>query len=366
MKLKHNKFTIILLVALLFFACNKSTTDKKLIEFSEFPLIDSISDLKIEEFKEIPSNSDFLISENYYISFSQGTSRGFYFTVFSKNTLSPVAQFAKQGSAPHELRLGAAPSIDADNNKVYIVDVARNQYVFEYNLSEAVSNAEYIPKKLFKYGYDNCHTIRFKNCFANVFLTQYIMGSNDSIDYQYTFIDNTGTITGQYEPINYPAEYPVYVRKSLAFSEKIYNNGRIYTAFANQDKILCFDFEKKETVFETRGPRIEFPEIEIDGNSWIPDKIPAPMSYNSIAVSNKYIYTVNTGKYKTIHDKVSIESNYLGVFNLKGEPVKKIKLNVPIMKVYFDKYTNEIICMAETKSIYNTIGIIRISVDKIE
>lgn len=347
-------------------SCGQTETNNKLIEFTEFPITDSISDLVIEEFKELPSNSYLQISENYYICFSQGTSRGYYFTVFSKRTLSTVAQFAKQGSAPQELRLGAAPIVDSDNNKVYIVDVARNNYVFEYDLSAAITDPEYIPTKIFKYGYDNAHTIKFTHCFDNVFLTQYIIESNDSVDYQYTFLDNTGKITAQYEPIKYPAEYPVYARVGLAHSDKVYSKGRIYTAFYRQDKILCFDYEKKETVFETRGPRVEFPEMEISGNDWVASKIPMPASYISIAVSNKYIYTVNIGKYETIHDDTGYESDYLGVFNLKGEPVKRIKLNCSVYDINYDKFTNQLICIVNTKSIDNTIGLVRINMDEIE
>jgi hypothetical protein len=356
----------ILLVSIIIYTSSCKDTRKKQVRFFEFPSTDTITGMKIEEFKIIPANSRLLIAEDYYISFSQATSRGYYFTAFDKKTLSPVSQFAKKGSAPHELRLGAAPLIDQENNKVFLVDVGRNNYVFQYDIKKAINDSMYIPEKLFKYGKENAKTIRFTYCLNDIFLTQYINESNDSVDYQYTFLDKTGQIIGNYEPINHPTEYPQGVRQSLAFAEKLFCNGKIYTAFAKQDKILCYDFKQKETIFEISGPRTDYPEIEIQNGYWIPSEIPAPISYISIAVSNKYIYTLNVGDYQTTNSNVKRQSENLWVFNLKGKPIKQIKLNTPIYKIYYDKYTNQLICMAESQNIYNSIGIIRIELNKVE
>ena len=101
------------------------------------------------------------------------------------------------------------------------------------------------------------------------------------------------------------------------------NNKNLFAfAYHYYPLIEMFDIEKNEWKY-IKGPTNKTPDNDFKGN----------FIYSCIRITDKYIYTLYTG---SLDD---IDVNVIYVFNLNGEPIKKLVLDKGIFT--FDVYNDE-------------------------
>jgi hypothetical protein len=360
--MKNLFFTIIVL----FISCaeNKQSVHTKETSFTEFKDTLEIK-TNIKYFKQNVQADKLFIVDNIMIVTQNWIDNGFYIKYFDINSLEFIGQAARKGKGPDEISMGAYPSVDPQGKHIYICDNARNRTIYKFDIQSSIKNPFYKPIKLFEIGTTILDVENITYCGHNKFMYYCHYGSHvDSVEYSYTFVNNSGEHLGNYIESLYYTKLPEGAIKGIGFRSDYYYDDKIITAFEYQDRIIGFDTKENKPIFETKGPILEEPDFEIHGEYWVPFETPRVLTYLSVTANEKYIFALYSGVYETIKNHAPRFSKQIFVFDTHGQPKKLLQLDRTVRNIAYDKEQNKLVCIQNDEDTgTKTRGIVYVNLD---
>ncbi len=354
MKINHLMFFLIL--AAFVWSCDNQ--EKSVIRFTEFP--ETVKKTTVT--KTLKSNyqiSDFFITGNILITVNVWVENGYYITYFDKNTLEYIGRTGRRGKAPGEVVRAMYPTIDHENKKIFLTDEGGNRKIYEFDIEASIKDTDYIPKKLFEIGMNRYYAGNLTYCDNDIFMFGYYHQAEDSVEYSYSFIDKSDKFLGSYVEFPFKKDIPLEAYCTLVYRNIVFRNGNLFTAYQYIDKINSFNVSQKKMNFETNGPYLLKPEVEVHADQWVPFETERTVAYISIAASDKYVYGLYSGEVENARNYAPDCAKTIHVFDYSGNPVQKIELDQNIIQITYDEETNSLVGIQnDEKTGMNTQGLV--------
>lgn len=341
MYLKEIKKIALLFIILLFTGCNKKQEDTR---FKEFPKTIEIEGKSIGTSKKFKSMSMGGIVDSILILNVSMNDHVFY--LFDKRNLKLLTKAGKTGRGPYELPGGTGPdgiSLNKAKRLIYASNRTKGK-IFCFSIDGVLNNNNYqpevyvdIPKKL-----ASTSIIEMVN--DSLFLAGDIIGHNLAlIDKQGDVLEYIGKLPDKPEHIK-AVHYRNLYNNQFAYSPQ---NKKIALVFSTQDKLISYNL-KGAKLFQRIGP--DFIETtyknQYDGN--------IKTAYWDVECDSQYIYGLYSGerKYKRPSDATKLTEIQLfhpktiHIFDWKGNPKLKVKLEKRATDFVIDKETNRLITLS--------------------
>ena len=353
-------------VLLILFSCNNKTTkqgETSIKKFTEFPSTEN----KSVETKVIPKHkiSNLLFADDVLVIEQYAEEKDYFVKFYNSKTFDFLGQAAKHGKGPGEIIYSGLTTFDRNNRTIYIVDRGRNNIVYKIDIDNAIENVDYIPQKLFKIATETESLLNFNYIGNEGFVFDYIAENKDSTDHVYTFCDNTGKITGSYLETGIDKDIHKKARATVSRKRTICKNGRLFSAYRFYDRLISFDVETKQLIFEQTGPLEFTPKLEINSQGfWMPKEHDRLTAYTAIAASDDHIYCLWSGTLYNLSVKKVPEyaCSTIFVFDYQGNPVKEIELDKAIRPdvLSYRAETNELYGIYDKNDSQQKLAIIKL------
>lgn len=263
-----------------------------------------------------------------------------YFHAYSMPGFQHIASFGKRGEAPDEMLSGENFRF-VSRDSIWSLDANRRQLI-RWGFNEQGDSI--LRKETITLDKDILRPLDFAMYNDSTFIIPDYSG-----EYRFCWVDAHGhTInrTGKIpvEDSNAAKSLPALAQAWRSFIDYNPHNGVLAAATQLGEVLEIYNLkDSTHTVIE--GPNSE-PQYAISGGYAIPDGI---MGFTDIHVTDQYIYAVFQGKtFKEISNnqgQFTDGGEYIYIFNLKGEPIKKYDLDHNIYAIQVDEANNRIMAL---------------------
>lgn len=352
-------FKMCLFSAFILFSCNSNEDiSLKIKNFTSFPK-STKKKVILKNFRTKISAYNIFVIDDKLVVYNVWVDNGYYISFFNKNTLEFLGAAAKKGKAPNEIINCEGITTNACSKKIFIIDFGRNNSVYELDVEKSINNKNYFPEKLNELGADKEFVDDLTYCGNDILMFHYYHPEEDSAEYYYNFIGKTDKFSVAKEKLPFVKDFPMNAYRRFSMRKSFYKNGRLFTAFQYHDKIFSYDVKSKKAVFETNGPYLLKPEVELHDIYWVPYETERTVAYISIAASDKYVYGLYSGQQESAKNYSPNCAKTIHVFDYSGNPVQKIELDQNIMQITYDEETNSLVGIQnDEKTGMNTQGLV--------
>lgn len=263
------------------------------------------------------------------------------FYLIHKKTYNILASSGARGRGPGEFINVVAPSLDRNQGTIYLPARGKMK-IMKFNIDSILNNSEYKPKNSIPLPSDLSTKMFFKP-YKDLFGYRSIDQNKTLI----SFFNQEGNII---DSLNVPNNLHVYPELNEQIRRMQVN---YFFVFHPTKPLICIAYRYTDVVavVDMKGNiinKIQGPDQINQTPKYGKDLI---NTYNSpIRADDQYIYCLYTGNIP-IRDqnRLLYKTQYLHIFNWKGEPVMRIKFDHPVHSFVIDKQNKRIITYSFNK-----------------
>jgi len=332
-----------LFIILLFTCCNKKKEDTR---FKEFPKTIEIKGESIGTSQKFKSLSMTGIVDSILIL--NVNMNDYVFYLFNTNDFRFLTKTGKTGRGPHELSGvdGRSTSLNKAKGLIYISDPAKGK-IFSFSIDSALNNKNYQPRVYLDKPEKLAiiHAIEIVN--DSLLLAGHIIGHNLAlINKQGKVMEYIGKLPEKPEDVR-AVHYRNLYNSYFTYSPQ---NKQIALVFNKQDKLLSYNL-KGEKLFQRIGP--DFIEVNYN-NQYESSKKEA---YWDLESDSQHIYGLYSGKKShtmpadatKLTDRQRFYPKTIHIFDWRGNPILKVKLEKQATDFVIDRETNRLITLSQSE-----------------
>lgn len=262
--------------------------------------------------------------------------------LFNKNTHTLLASTGKKGRGPGEFINVVAPSLDKKQGVIYLPARGKMK-IMKFYIDSLLSNPAYKPQTFINIP-SNLRTKMFFKPYKKDLFGYRSIKQNDKL---ISFFNRKGKII---DSLNVPNNLNVYPELNEQIRRMQVN---YFFAFHPIKPLVCIAYRYADVVaiVDMKGNiinKIQGPDQINQTPRYGKDLI---NTYNSpIRADGQYIYCLYTGNIPIKdQNRVLYKTQYLHIFNWKGEPVMRIKFDHPVHSFIIDKQNKRIITYSFNK-----------------
>ena len=336
------KIFISILILLAFNYCAENVETQKEFKFKTFPAVHKLEGKEVNTLKNLGFSFIHFEMVDSLLIVKDPYNRNNCLYIVNKNNFELIAKTGKRGKGPREISSPGEMFYNPYRKEIWLIDGAKYK-TYKFNLKKVLDQDDYLPKPAFK--------IKEKllpfwdivwlshNKFAVV---------NTNNDKLITIYDEKGKKIGDYGKKFHKKKdgdpligYKLTCNADIDYSKK---TKEIFMSFVYFDKIVAINLEQNHQII-SEGPKSYNPEFQYKRGLLSTKKL--NRIRGKTIVSNNFVFSTYYGKKKwRLNEKSGPEVNYfdeIHIFDLKGKPIAKIKLDRQINEFIIDNENKRII-----------------------